>query len=95
MKIISIKPVPPRKVYAIKTSTGTYISSGLAHHNCASCNFNQGEQYKYAKALDFKYGDGTAEKLEAEAARSHHFTAQELLDIKQYAQEQIDYYESL
>lgn len=31
---------------------------------CAGCNtYNDGEQYQYAKALDFKYGAGTADKL--------------------------------
>ena len=31
---------------------------------CAACNiFRQGEQYKFAKYLDKKYGEGTAEEL--------------------------------
>jgi hypothetical protein len=43
MKIIKIKKVTPRKVYAIKTSTGTFIADGLAHHNCAFCNSRMNE----------------------------------------------------
>lgn len=31
---------------------------------CTSCNrFNQGEQYKYAKSIDRKYGNGTSETI--------------------------------
>lgn len=38
MKIKSIREVKPRRVYAIKTSTNTFIADGLAHHNCEKCN---------------------------------------------------------
>tara|TARA_R110000824_G_scaffold264647_1_gene453482 strand:+ start:214 stop:621 length:408 start_codon:yes stop_codon:yes gene_type:complete len=35
---------------------------------CIKCNiFNFGEQYKFSIALDSKYGEGTAEKLELKA----------------------------
>ena len=40
MKIKSIKEVEPRKVYAVTTTSGTYIADGLAHHNCLGCNGN-------------------------------------------------------
>lgn len=38
MKIKHIKEVTPRTVYAIQTSTSTFIADGLAHHNCGYCN---------------------------------------------------------
>lgn len=48
MKIKSIKEIQPRTVYAIHTSTNTFISNGLAHHNCYVCNVrNHGEQLEY------------------------------------------------
>lgn len=49
---------------------------------CSGCNvFKHGEAFEYAKALDKKYGEGTAEKLHARRFETHKFTAQELLDI--------------
>ena len=52
MRIKSIKEVEPRTVYAIHTSTNTFISDGLAHHNCYSCNVcNHGEQLEYYYAM--------------------------------------------
>lgn len=37
---------------------------------CVSCNtYNQGQQYQFSKWIDKKYGQGTADKLEA-ASRS-------------------------
>lgn len=37
---------------------------------CGYCNtFKQGEQYKFGKAIDQKYGKGTSEKLEALEAK--------------------------
>jgi hypothetical protein len=38
---------------------------------CVGCNmFKQGEQYKFALALDSKYGEGTAEELELVARKN-------------------------
>jgi hypothetical protein len=49
---------------------------------CYSCNvMRYGEQYAYAKALDMKYGDGTAQKLHDRRFETHKFTVQELLNI--------------
>lgn len=46
---------------------------------CMSCNvWFHGEQYKYAKALDLKYGAGTAVRLEALAKIPHPFKVEEL-----------------
>ena len=52
MKIKNIKLVKPRKVYAVTTSTATFIADGLAHHNCYNCNINLGgNQYAYGVKL--------------------------------------------
>jgi hypothetical protein len=49
---------------------------------CPGCNmFGAGEQYKYGKALDLKYGDGTAERLEKKAQEHHKLTIGELEEI--------------
>ena len=61
---------------------------------CVGCNvFRYGEQYKYAKALDMKYGDGTAEKLARKSEAIHKLTKDELLEIIQSSNEQIKEYE--
>lgn len=62
---------------------------------CGACNFNQGEQYRYAKALDKKYGQGTADELEGLAKNNHPFTVDELLTIIHDACEQIKFYERI
>jgi hypothetical protein len=60
---------------------------------CAKCNtFNHGEQYKYAVALDLKYGDGTAAKLARQAQEHHKFTVQELEDIIKDARTQVKFF---
>ena len=62
---------------------------------CYSCNvMKYGEQYKYAKELDMKYGDGTADRLHARRFETHKFTQQELLDIIEEAKENIKVYEA-
>lgn len=65
-KIVSIKKIPNDTVYALETTTGTFIADGVYHHNCSfRCNrMRSGEHEKYRVALDLKYGDGTADKLE-------------------------------
>ncbi len=58
---------------------------------CYSCNvMRYGEQYLYAKALDDKYGDGTAEKLMNQRQISHQFTTEELQQIIQDSVTQIE-----
>ena len=50
MKIKKITEVEPRRVYAIKTSSNTFIADGLAHHNCMACNmYKKGNILKAAK----------------------------------------------
>ena len=42
-----------------------YSEDGNCEVQCVACNmFRGGEQYKFALALDSKYGEGTAEELE-------------------------------
>lgn len=82
MKIKSIKSVKPRKVYAITTSTNTFIADGLAHHNCVGCNmFKAGNLFQYGIALDMKYGDGTANRLHAQRHATHKLKIDELEKI--------------
>ena len=59
---------------------------------CYSCNvMRYGEQYLYAKALDDKYGDGTADKLMNQRHTTHKFTIDELQQIVEDSKTQIDY----
>lgn len=66
MKIKSITKVKPRKVYAVTTSTGTFIADGLAHHNCFACNiWKQGATDEYALRLQKECGDDILQILNA------------------------------
>lgn len=61
---------------------------------CYRCNvLFYGEQYKYARAVDMKYGDGTAQKLAAMAQGAHPFTVEELRKIIHDAKEACLFYE--
>ena len=55
---------------------------------CVGCNmFKQGEQYKFALALDAKYGEGTAEELQ--------FKARQTIKLSRIDyEEKISYYKS-
>lgn len=58
------------------------------------CNkLGLGEQVRYARAIDLKYGDGTAEKLEKMAKEPRVFTIPELEQIIHDAKEEIKWYE--
>lgn len=93
MKIKSIKEVKPRTVYAVKTTSNTFIADGLAHHNCVGCNmFRSGEQYKFSLFIEDYYGKGTAEQIRKEAQEFHKFTREELEEIISDAKTQIDFY---
>jgi hypothetical protein len=62
------------------------------------CNrMKSGELKKYKVALDMKYGDGTAAKLEAlaEANPSHHLNRIELEEVINNATEAIAFYEAM
>lgn len=57
MRVKSIRSVEPRTVYAIETSTGTFIADGLAHHNCVGCNqFLNGNEAMYSSYIIDTYG---------------------------------------
>lgn len=57
---------------------------------CVGCNmFKAGELYLYGKALDLKYGDGTADDLQAQRFDTHKLTIQELEEIIKYAKDYI------
>lgn len=61
---------------------------------CGQCNvYKYGEQYAYSKALDEKYGDGTAKKLFDRRGEQHKFTKEELQQIIDDSKEEIKFYE--
>jgi hypothetical protein len=63
---------------------------------CSRCNYDGlGEQVKYARALDLKYGAGTATELERLAHLEHQFTIEELQEIIHDSKEQVKFYERL
>lgn len=55
---------------------------------CSRCNtYGAGEQFAYAKALDLKYGDNTANELHSRRWETHKFTIPELeVIIEEYKQ---------
>jgi len=78
--------LPLKQMHAGHFQSRRYSSTRYDKENvnaqCAGCNtFNQGEQYKYAKALEVKYGEGTAEKLAHRAQEFHKLTVNELQEI--------------
>ena len=65
MKITKITKVAPQLVYAVQTSTETYIADGLAHHNCYNCNVNlKGNTIIYRHKMVEKYGEDETERIE-------------------------------
>lgn len=63
---------------------------------CVGCNmFKAGEQYLYSKALDLKYGNGTAESLMQQRFTTHKLTIPELEQIiedsKLYVKEALEH----
>ncbi len=53
MLITKITKIKPKKVFAIQTSTKTFIADGLAHHNCMRCNIHgQGQQEIFIGRLE-------------------------------------------
>lgn len=82
MKIKNIKKVNPRTVYAIQTSTGTFIADGLAHHNCAACNvFKHGNYPEYARKLSREYGEKKMEELRKKAMKPKQRTKKDYEDL--------------
>lgn len=65
------------------------------HAQCPQCNvYKYGEQYKYAKEIDLRYGEGTAEDLHSQRFTVHKFTTSELQNIIEDAKESIKLYEA-
>lgn len=61
---------------------------------CFACNvMRHGEQFKYAKALDKKYGPGTADILAHKAQQIHKFTREELETIIKRSKAYVSDYE--
>lgn len=66
------------------------------HSQCIKCNmFHSGEQYEYARQIDLRYGDGTAESLHNQRRQTHKLTVTELEQIIADAQEYIKELEEL
>lgn len=62
--------------------TATRFHEQNVHAQCKKCNiFNQGEQYKYAIAVDRLYGTGTADMLEQLARQTKKFKTWELEEM--------------
>ena len=62
-----------------------YSEDGNCEVQCVACNmFRGGEQYKFALALDSKYGEGTAEELEILARTIVKFTRVDYEDSIRY-----------
>jgi len=74
-----------------ETQAGHFVSRGKnilrydelnVNAQCIGCNmFKAGEQYLYSKALDLKYGEGTAESLMQQRFTTHKLTIPELEQI--------------
>jgi hypothetical protein len=63
---------------------------------CYTCNvIKHGDLYEYAKQLDLKYGDGTAERLHSMRTQTKKLTISELEQIIADAQEYIKELEEL
>lgn len=61
---------------------------------CYSCNvMRYGEQFQYAKNLDLKYGDNTANELHRRRFETHKFTVTELEDLITKYKELVKEYE--
>jgi hypothetical protein len=92
------KWIPLKQCHAGHFMSRRYIATRWDDDNvngqCSGCNtFRAGEQYKYSKALELKYGTGTAERLHKQAQKIKKITTQELEDIINEAKEQIKFYE--
>ncbi len=60
---------------------------------CVICNnWGAGEQFRYGRALDLKYGQGTALALEKKAQEFHKLTVEELEEIIHDCKEEIKFY---
>lgn len=88
MKIKSIEEVSPRTVYAVTTSTGTYIADGLAHHNCGGCNLNPprgkgGNYVEYFIFMEQEWGRPMIDEFRALKNTTIIYKVPDLLAIKE------------
>lgn len=82
MKIKSIKKIQPRTVYAIQTSTHTFVADGLAHHNCWQCNCGKNGQWvEYERFMLARYGKKITEEIKKNKDKIKQFTIEELKGI--------------
>lgn len=87
MLIKNIKQVEPRTVYAIQTSTATFIADGLAHHNCFACNnYHSGRLDVYTVNLIRDYGMDWLNKLSDDAQKASKgkdsYSIEEMLEVE-------------
>jgi len=92
------KWLPTKQMHAGHFQSRRYSSTRYDDENvnaqCAGCNtFNQGEQFKYSKAVDLKYGKGTADRLAKTAQKYHKLTIDELEQIVEEAKSNLLFYE--
>ena len=92
------KWLPTKQMHAGHFQSRRYSSTRYDDENvnaqCAGCNtFNQGEQFKYSKAVDLKYGKGTADRLAKAAQKYHKLTIDELEQIIEEAKSNLLFYE--
>lgn len=79
-----VKPVPQMQAghFVSRACNLLRYDEENVNSQCVSCNmFKGGEQYQYAKNIDLKYGDGTAEKLHNQRHIAHKLTVSELEQI--------------
>lgn len=73
----------------------TRYSELNVHAQCVTCNtFHEGEQYKYGKEIDLRYGVGVAEQLFKEAHGEFKYTRDFLEEIIHDSKEQVKFYTS-
>ena len=83
MKIKSIKKVKPQRVYAIQTSTGTFIADGIATHNCYVCNkIKNGNWVKYERVMVKRHGRAKVEKMKIDAEKTVKMNTQDMIDLQ-------------
>lgn len=94
MKIKKIREVKPRTVYAVETSTSTFISNGLAHHNCAGCNiFRHGALDEYAVFMVNKYGNGILDEFQQMKHIPKTYFEKDLIELAEKYKNLADIYE--
>ncbi len=95
MKIIKITRISPQIVYALQTSTGTFVADGLAHHNCDHCNRGlKGNPRAYNRFMVDKYGQEEVDRLDEESKKTVQFKIYELKEMQEHYKQLIGQLES-